>query len=163
MERIRVKWLGHDGWLLAAMPPLDVLLALDSGRLVVAAVTDVTIGQPIEPTPYAVLECRTETAADQWMRNACAWIEEAFGWALDNAVLHRCPDVFMGARALVERCPAEPTDAERKDWRAEAERLREERDEARREAEIERDRICHPDHGGHVFPWERGGKEGGAE
>jgi transposase-like protein len=32
--------------------------------------------------------------------------------------------------------------------------LKKERDEARREAEIERDRTCHPDHGGHLFSWE---------
>ena len=36
-----------------------------------------------------------------------------------------------------------------------ARRLERGRNKARREAEIERDRTCHPDHGGHLFDWEK--------
>lgn len=39
-------------------------------------------------------------------------------------------------------------------WYQKCAKLERERDEARREAEIERDRYCHRDHGGHVYPWE---------
>ena len=39
-------------------------------------------------------------------------------------------------------------------WADKCRILERERDEARREAENERDRYCHRDHGGHVFPWE---------
>ena len=41
-----------------------------------------------------------------------------------------------------------------RDAAAMIERLVEQRDDARLQAEIERDKHCHPDHGGHLFSWE---------
>ena len=41
-----------------------------------------------------------------------------------------------------------------RDAAAMIESLVEQRDDARLQAEIERDKHCHPDHGGHLFSWE---------
>jgi len=50
-----------------------------------------------------------------------------------------------------------------RDAAAMIESLVEQRDDARLQAEIERDKHCHPDHGGHLFSWENAKTEGSAE
>ena len=48
----------------------------------------------------------------------------------------------------------ESVDALNKRLQQERDTLEQERDYARQQAQIERDKYCHPDHGGHLFAWE---------